>query len=101
LAVASGLSFSRDASFSRDTLFESFTLSFCIVLFKVVCSDIKKIFFDFPRHVTQSVTSLEHQRGEEFSGSGPNFFSMFNSFKLRPAHFSRASEKFFRGLRPS
>jgi len=44
------------------------------------------------------VTSLGHQRGEEFSESGPNFLNyMSNTFKLLPAYFSRRGEKFSRG----
>ena len=40
------------------------------------------------------VTSLGHQEGRRVFWGAQIFWTVSNSFKLRPTHFSRGSEKF-------
>jgi len=49
---------------------------------------------------SRPATSLGHQGGEEFAGSGPNFLNyvLSNTFKLCPTYFSRGGEKFSSGV---
>ena len=54
----------------------------CNLLFSVVC-----------RHVT----SLGHQEGQSFLRGGQIFWTMSNSFKRCPTHFSRGGKIFSRG----